>query len=107
MKNLLISGNTLGRGNDEVGKITIQKFFINLASRKDLPEKIFFYNTGVLLCVPSSPVVDELRVLKEAGVKIFSCTTCVEFFKIEVAPFVEKSTMEDLLNILSGECIVL
>ncbi len=107
MKNLLISANTLGRGNEEVGKITIQKFFINLASRKDLPEVIFFYNTGVLLCIPSSPVIDELKVLKEAGVKLFACTTCIEFFKVEVASFIEKSTMDDFLNLLNGDCIVL
>lgn len=107
MRNLVISSDKMGKGNDEIGLILIDKFLLNLCNAKNLPEKIFFFNTGVFLCEKNSKFQDELKVLNERGVKLLVCTTCLEFFKIEILPFATKSGMLDLIDILDNDCIII
>lgn len=107
MKNLILSGNYLGRGNEEIGKILMEKFFLNLAQGEDLPEKIFFYNTAVFLCMENSFIINELKILEEKGVELLACTTCLEYFKIEIVQFIKKSGMKELINIIGDDCIIL
>lgn len=77
---VIIPGDTMGRGNDELGAVLIKAFIHTLLQLETLPSRMLFYNTGVKLAVQGSPVLDDLAQLAEAGVEILVCGTCLNFF---------------------------
>jgi selenium metabolism protein YedF len=78
----VISSDTMGRGNEDLGRI-LMKAFIHTAIDLDSPPHVMiFYNTGVRLAAEGSDVLDDLKNLEEKGVKILVCGTCVNFFEL-------------------------
>jgi len=75
-----LSGETMGKGNDELGAVLVRAFIHTLLQMENLPTRMLFYNTGVKLAVQGSPVLDDLTQLSEAGVEILVCGTCLNFF---------------------------
>ena len=45
-----------------------------------LPAKILFYTDGVKLACDGSPVIDEFKALKDRGVELILCSTCLDYF---------------------------
>lgn len=76
----VIAGDTMGRGNDELGAVLIKAFIHTLLQMETLPSRMLFYNTGVKLAVQGSPVLDDLAQLADAGVEILACGTCLNYF---------------------------
>ena len=74
--------NRMGRGNEALGGILIQSFIHTLTQLDPLPAKVICYNAGVLLALDDSPALEDLRRLKEAGVEILVCGTCLNFFDV-------------------------
>lgn len=83
LKSLIITKNRLGEGDETLGQILIRSFFQALIEMKPLPEKLFFVNSGVFLTVKNSPVLDEIKRLSDSGTKIYSCGTCLDYYKIK------------------------
>jgi selenium metabolism protein YedF len=79
---VVLSGETLGRGDDDLGRRLIVKFFAQIAALGDKPHIVAFYNAGVKLLVRGSPLLDALRSLDHDGVELIACGTCVEHFGI-------------------------
>ena len=79
---VLIASDTLGRGDEELGRRLMVKFFHQLCSVAERPPVVAFLNSGVKLLTRSSPVLDALRALDEAGVDLLACGTCVEHFNL-------------------------
>jgi selenium metabolism protein YedF len=77
-----ISADTMGRGNDELGAVLMKTFLYSLAQLDAPPAAIFFYNSGVRLTCEGSPALTELQALKQAGVDIESCGTCLDFYHL-------------------------
>jgi selenium metabolism protein YedF len=77
---VVISENSMGRGNEELGYILIKAFLHTLLQLDRLPDRMIFYNTGVKLVVTGSDVLDDLHQLQNAGVDILVCGTCVNYF---------------------------
>lgn len=75
-----ITGETMGRGNDELGALLMKAFIHTLLQLEALPDRIIFYNAGVKLAARGSDVADDLRQLAEAGVELLLCGTCVNFY---------------------------
>lgn len=44
---------------------------------------IVFFNAGVKLVAPDSPVLIELKLLEDRGVDILPCGTCLQHYEIE------------------------
>ena len=103
MKTLIVGGSTLGRGDDALGAILIEKFFTLLAAESSPPETIFFYNTGVRLCLDGSPVLPYLKALRGHGTKLLACGTCLDYYKAKTVPEVEASTMKVLIELMSQD----
>lgn len=103
MKALLVSGQTLGRGDDALGALLVEKFFTLLADDPAPPKRIFFYNTGARLCLPGTPILPYLKALHGRGVKLMACGTCVEYYQATPVPEVEVSTMKHLLELMAAE----
>lgn len=85
MKNkvILVSSDTLGKGEKELGEGILETFFTLLKQREDLPTAVFFMNSGVLTLTEQSLVSVHVQELEEKGVDILACKTCVDYYKIE------------------------
>lgn len=79
----VISSNTMGRGDDELGTALMKAFIHTILSLDYLPDTLIFYNTGVKLAVKDSDVLDDLKKLEEQGVELLVCGTCANFFNIK------------------------
>ena len=79
----VITKDTLGHGNIELGEVLMKGFIYTLLEIKPMPKAILFMNGGILLTVESSPVLENLQKLSQAGVEILSCGTCLDYFEVK------------------------
>ncbi len=79
---ILIPSETMGQGDDELGRLLMRGFFHTLQELDTLPDKIIFYNSGVKLTVNGSDVLEDIRELAQAGVEMLVCGTCLNFFNL-------------------------
>ena len=100
---VLIPGDAMGRGDEELGGILIRSLLHTLNEVEPLPDTIIFLNAGVKLTVAGSPVLDDLATLAGRGVEILACGTCLGHFglKDEVAVG-EISNMYSIAEALLG-----
>jgi selenium metabolism protein YedF len=78
----VVSGDTLGRGSDELGRQLMAKFVLQLSTQSPKPHAVVFYNAGVKLLAEGSPCVDGLRSLEHDGTDLLACGTCMDFFDL-------------------------
>lgn len=85
LKDLTIafSSNTMGGGSKELGKILMKSFIYTMTEVPPFPSTLLFYNSGVYLTCEGSEVLEDLKLLKEEGVEIISCGTCLDYFEIQ------------------------
>lgn len=77
----IITQDTLGHGNRELGAVLMKGFFYTLLEVQPLPKALLFMNAGVLLTVENSPVLVHLVNLAQGGVEILSCGTCLDYYE--------------------------
>lgn len=98
----VITTDKLGKGSDDLGKILMKSFLYTLSETKPYPEFLIFLNTGVKLTTLGSDSLEDLKKLNEAGVKIVSCGTCLDFFEIKSNLQVGSiSNMYDIVEIIT------
>lgn len=88
----LVPANTMGRGNEPLGAVLMRAFVKTMGSLSPLPDKIFFYNSGVKITASPSDLVEPLRELAAMGVGIYSCGTCLDFFNLKESLLVGETT---------------
>lgn len=81
---IILNQDQMGHGDRGLGQQILATF---LKKAIALPhfEAIAFYNSGVKLVGPDSPVLAELRALEERGVDLVPCGTCLKHFGIQPA----------------------
>ena len=77
---LVISSDTMGRGDEELGRTLIKNFLYALNESDSLPATILMYNTGVKLASEHPDTIEDLKNLEEKGVNILVCGLCLNFF---------------------------
>jgi sulfur relay (sulfurtransferase) complex TusBCD TusD component (DsrE family) len=77
---LLFTHNGLGAAPVELQQKLAVKFLQLNLDANTLPAKILFYTDGVKLACEGSPVIDELKAMKEHGVELILCSTCLDYF---------------------------
>jgi len=82
-KIILISSDRLGDGPEELGRLLMKNFIHTLLEIRDLPTRILFINSGVLLTSEGSDLLEALEKLAGMGVDILSCGLCLDFFKLK------------------------
>ena len=83
VKNLvLITSDTLGAGDDELGRKLMISYLKTLKEMGPDLWQLIFVNGGVKLTIESSPVLQELQEYEKSGVIIFACGTCLEHFDL-------------------------
>jgi selenium metabolism protein YedF len=79
-KIMLVGSDRLGDGPEELGRLLMKNFMITLLDLNELPDTIFFINTGVLLTTEGSEIIEVLEKLGNMGCEVFSCGVCLDFF---------------------------
>ena len=77
---IVIASNLFGDGDEKLGEILMKVYIYALAENKVLPNNLIFMNSGVKLACAGSNVLDSLSEMKEKGVNILSCGTCLDFY---------------------------
>ncbi len=77
---ILVTRNGMGDADPELQHTLAAKYFQILLDDGKLPAAICFYAEGVRLTCNGSPVLDVLRALEAAGVRLIVCTTCLNFY---------------------------
>jgi selenium metabolism protein YedF len=80
---LAISSDTMGRGDDELGRVLLRNHLHVLGEITLAPDVLIFFNSGVKLAVEGSPALDDLRVLVDRGTRILLCGTCLNHFGLK------------------------
>ncbi|MBU0961380.1 MAG: sulfurtransferase-like selenium metabolism protein YedF, partial [Proteobacteria bacterium] len=79
----VIPSDTMGKGSDELGWALLQTYVTTIAEVTPLPSHILLYNGGVKLVTAEGKALEALQNLEKKGVIVWSCGTCLEFFKLE------------------------
>jgi len=79
---IFITTDSIGHGDDELGKKLMKNFLATLPEMGDTLWRIILVNGGVKLAVKGSFVIDELKKLEKMGVSILVCGTCLDHFNL-------------------------
>jgi selenium metabolism protein YedF len=78
---MLIGSDRLGDGPEELGRLLMRNFIMTLLDVTELPDRMLFLNSGVLLTAAGSEVIEALEALGNRGVEVLSCGVCLDFFQ--------------------------
>jgi selenium metabolism protein YedF len=78
-----ISSDAAGSGDCELGQTLIVNMISTIEKLDFLPESIFLLNTGTYLTTLNEKTIEPLRKLTMYDVKIYTCGTCLKYFKLE------------------------
>lgn len=78
---VLVTSDRLGDGPEELGRLLMKNFIITLLDLTELPDRIFFLNSGVFLTTEGSELLEALERLGNRGVEVLSCGVCLDFFQ--------------------------
>jgi selenium metabolism protein YedF len=79
----LVTAAELGDGDDELGALLMKNFLYTLARSETPVRTLALMNGGVRLACTGSPSLDDLTLLAEAGTRIESCGTCLDFLGLK------------------------
>ena len=79
----VLSSNTMGNGEEQLGKLLMKSFIFALTKQDHLPETILCYNSGASLTCEDSDSLEDLKALEAEGVKILTCGTCLDFYGLK------------------------
>lgn len=80
---VVLSGNTMGTGEEKLGKALMKAFVFAVTKQDVLPETILCYNTGAYLTCEGADTLEDMKTLEAEGVKILTCGTCLDFYGIK------------------------
>lgn len=82
-KVVVISADTMGNGDENLGRKLMKAFIFALKSQDEVPDKIIFYNRGAFLTTEDPDTISDLKDLAEAGATIMTCGTCLDFYGLK------------------------
>ena len=93
---------TTGPGDEAFGTEMLERFLHTLEGREDKPAAICFVTEGVRVVAEDGGALLSLRVLEEAGVRLVSCTTCLNHYGLADRVLAgEMGAMTDIVDLLS------
>jgi hypothetical protein len=106
-KVILLGGEGIGRGDENMGYEILMNLVESLGKRGDLPEAIVFWNMAVTLLVEGSPLVPRLKVLEEKGVKIIAGRFCLTDLCIaDTVAVGQAASMDEILDVLFNNEVI-
>lgn len=80
---LVLSANTMGTGDEKLGKALMKAFVFALTRQDTLPETVLCYNTGAFLTCEGADTLEDLKLLESEGVTVLTCGTCLDFYGLK------------------------
>ena len=104
---VVIDSDKMGDGDEEFRKTLLKGFIYALSSQDIPPAKIIFYNTGVKMTTQGSESIEDLKVLTNAGAKIYSCAACLNNYGLSEKLLIgEVTNMYDIAGYLLNADLV-
>lgn len=97
---VLITTETLGRGDDALGAKLMDNFLSTLPELGASLWRIILLNGGVKLAARPGKALDSLRALEADGVDILVCGTCLDFYQLLEKRAVGQTT--NMLDVVSS-----
>jgi len=102
-KGFVFGTDILGKGSDELGKTLMKGFIYTITETKPYPNFMLFLNGGVKLTTEGSDSIEDLKKLENAGVKIVSCGTCLDYYNLKDKLLVGQVTnMYDIVETITN-----
>lgn len=101
-KRVLITSDTLGSADEELGRILMRSFLVSLAHEVQAPAAVMLVNHGVLLACEDSEALGELRTLEDKGVAVTACGTCLKHLGLTDSLVVGKAG--DMPSLVAAVC---
>ena len=92
---VIVTSDFLGRGDDELGSKLMGGFLKTMKEMGNELWRLVFLNNGVKLAVDGSTVLSPLKELKDQGVPILVCGTCLNHFNL-----LDKLRVGEITNML-------
>ena len=103
-KRVLVLTDSIGRNDDELGRVLMKNFLYALARNAEKPAAVVLMNEGVRLACEGSDSLDDLRLMVESGVAVKACGTCLDYLKLmDLLAVGEVGTMPASVEALLGE----
>ena len=80
---VVLSADTMGAGDEKLGKKLMKAFIFALTSQDEAPDKVICYNTGARLTTLDQDTVKDLKALEAAGTTVMTCGTCLDFYGLK------------------------
>ena len=80
---VVIDSDTIGRGDDELGRVLMKSFLSTLKDLDVIPWRIVFLNGGVRLLAEGSDYINALTEVCGLGTEVLACGTCLDFFGLK------------------------
>lgn len=103
VKNIVIvfTADSLGRGNDMLGKKILLHFLQSLINGTTKPKAIILLNSAVNLACTSNEFIGKLTVLEEQGAKIMVCVSSLDEYKLSENLFVGfEASMDEICEVM-------
>jgi selenium metabolism protein YedF len=81
-KVMLLSSETLGNGDDMLGRLLMANFLRLLGDEDRHPQTICLLNSGVRLACEGHPCLEHMRRLQRLGTQVLICRTCLEYLDL-------------------------
>lgn len=99
---VFVGTETMGSGNDELGRLLLKNFLITLLDLDDAPDAVYFVNAGVKLACRGAETLEALEQLACRGSDVAACGLCLDFFGLKEELAVGRVTnMFDIAQTLS------
>jgi selenium metabolism protein YedF len=92
---MMITGNFLGRGEDQLGAPLMLNFLRTLKEMGEDLWRLVFVNSGVKLTIEGAESLEVLQDLQAGGVSILVCGTCLTYYGL-----LEKKQVGETTNML-------
>lgn len=76
----VIAADTMGTGDESLGKALLKGFIYALAKGDVLPKTILLYNRGAFMSIEGSDSLEDLKSMEAQGVEILTCGTCLNHY---------------------------
>ena len=77
---VVLSSDTIGSGNDELGHALMKGFVFALTQMDTVPDTVLLYNGGAKLSSEVPENIADLKKLEEAGCEVLTSGTCLNFY---------------------------
>lgn len=92
-KVIVIDSNKMGDGSEELSTKLLKNYIYALTTIDEKPDTMIFYNSGANLVCEGSESIEDLLKLKEDGVEIKTCGTCLDYYGLK-----DKLVVGDVTN---------